>query len=167
MRIRLALRDSRAAVTAHFNSDRADCAPKKTLRPKPTSARKVLIIGDKPLRHMRTKLLSQLPRRSSVLFRQLADLCIENAKSTTLELLKENQQEVHVMLHCGCNECMNFKKDHLLQGIDSLMREASSGRTNVTFSVATVPPFMKECFEFNTQLAQIGATGAISTFTGG
>lgn len=119
---------------------------------KPVADKTVLVIGDKAIRPMRMKILAQLPRKSSVVIRQLATSDIENVKRETLEFLSTNQQEVHVVLHCGYSECMNFNKDDLLRGTRDLVSEATEDRNNVSFSMATIPPFTRECNDVNQYL---------------
>lgn len=129
----------------------ADNPPAKK---KQDAKKTVLFIGDKLIRQLRMKVLTQLPKKASVLIKQVSSGDIESIKRETLEFLQTNQQDVHVIIHSGYNECLEFKKDLLLETVRKLVNEVRESRSNVSFSMTTVPPFTRECSEANEALAR-------------
>ena len=134
------------------NPEQEDNKPKISEKKKPAPEKTVLFIGDRLIRQLRMKILAQLPKRSSIAIKQVSAGDIGKIKEETQEFLKTNQQDIQVILHCGYNECLNFKKEELLGTLRNLVNETKSSRTNVSFAMTTVPQFTRECNEVNETL---------------
>ena len=58
--------------------------------------------------------------------------------------ITENPQPLEKMLHCGCENCSNFKEKEFVSSITAFAQELKTARTECSLSFITVPEFAKE-----------------------
>lgn len=116
--------------------------------PKPT----VLVVGDKKLREVKGKILAQMPKDCSVVIRPYSSPETASILEKAREFLEKNPQPVHVVLHAGHEECVDFKSDAFLKSVSSFACCLKQQRPDCSMSVITVPQFTKESKDVNEAL---------------
>ena len=121
---------------------------------KGTFSKSVLLIGDAPTEQLKRKVLSQLPRKTPIVIRAYRKRDTKAILEHAETFLSTNPQPVHIILHSGYNECMEFEKEKFLLAIDEFSKRLKERRPECSMSVITVPQFIGECKEANTLLRE-------------
>ena len=133
---------------ANTSGPTAELAPKLA----PKHKKSVLFVGDSSTRRLRHKILEQLPRNSSILFRGCSKADIGSILAQTKKAIEDNPQELQIILHCGYEDCLNFKGNEFIKSLSEFALDLKTKRPNCSLAISTVPEFTKECNTANDAL---------------
>lgn len=115
----------------------------------------VLLIGDKKSQKLAWEVKDRFSRKNSIVVRTFSKHSTQKILEQARAFLDENPQPVHLVLHTGYEECMEFEKDKLLTPVKDFVQKLKTTRPNCSISLVTIPQFSKECREANQALLSL------------
>ena len=132
------------AAATPVNSGKESADQQEKLPPKT-----VLLLGDIKLKQLERKIKTHLPQKGAVMLRCFSKPATESILEQGTKFLESNPQPVHLILHSGYDECMDFKKDKFLSSIANFAGKLKRDRPECSMSVISVPQFTSECMQAN------------------
>lgn len=122
----------------------------KEQRTKPNKT--VLLVGDKSIKQLKRQLAAQLPKKASLVVRWTSKKDAVSILELADKFLQSNDHPVHIIVHGGHEECLEFQKDRYLSEISAFAQRTMAKRSDCSWSIITIPQFTKECREANEEL---------------
>lgn len=143
----LATKDASNAGTIEPTHTTPPHVSEQRTRPKPDKS--VLIIGDKSVKKLRSRLLSLLPKKSPIVIRWTTKKDSKAMFELADKFLEDNPQPTHIIVHGGQEECIEFRKESYIAEVVAFYERSMAKRSDCSWSIATVPQIHKDCKDTN------------------